>query len=324
MKLRTVVRDCLFLNWALPAAALPKPPAPLRYQRHEWQGAEYVFASALLFHHDAVRWAALPLLRVGYPQLNVRLYALDEDGVPSVLFLRELMPAWVAPGVRLLSHHPVASARLDFPRPSREAGAASWRWRARHGATLTVKAWIHAPSIGEGPRIGSWEETVRYFQDRPRGYARQHGVLYRVQASHPPADAVWPLAAEVEGGDTLLSGLEGSRNGRGAGLAGGSRLAMAGTAAAAPGGFDWPALHSCWLCPEMPFSIAFDLVPKVHPVVNGLPHPAAGRVSSAALFSGITRVSGAAVAGVAGATAPAVPALAGEMGGAAGVLASAA
>ena len=97
MKLRTVVRDCLFLNWALPADVVPEPPVPLRYQRHAWQGRDYVFVSALLFHHDAVRWSAFPLLRVGYPQLTVRLYVLDEDGIPSILFARELMPAWMAP-----------------------------------------------------------------------------------------------------------------------------------------------------------------------------------------------------------------------------------
>ena len=45
--LRTTVRDCLYLNWAFPAEALPPPPAPLRYQRHVWQGREHVFASAL-------------------------------------------------------------------------------------------------------------------------------------------------------------------------------------------------------------------------------------------------------------------------------------
>jgi len=267
MKLRTVVRDCLFLNWALPAEALPEPPAPLRYQLHACQGRDHVFASALLFHHDAVRWSAFPLLRLGYPQLNVRLYVLDEDGVPSVLFQRELMPAWVAPGVRLVSRHPAASARLDFPRPSRQAGADSWSWRAERGATLTVRAWVHSPVFGEGPRIGSWDETVRYFQERPRGYAVHGGALHRVDAWHPPVAAVWPLAAEVVGGDSLL------------------RLLLATTQAAPQDGHGHlPALHSSWLCPEMPFSFVFDLVPRVHPVVQRLPHPAAGRISSPALL----------------------------------------
>ncbi len=289
MKLRTVVRDCLFLNWALPVEGLPEPPAPLRYQRHAWQGRDHVFASALLFHHDAVRWSAFPLLRVGYPQLNVRLYVLDEDGVPSVLFQRELMPAWVAPGVRLVSRHPAASARLDFPRPSREAGAGSWSWRAERGGTLTVRAWVHSPTFGEGPRIGSWDETVRYFQERPRGYAVHGGALHRVEASHPEVKAVWPLAAEVVGGDSLLRrllplapGLPGPAPSLPPHLA----HAPNQTTPAVPqdGHGHLPALHSSWLCPEMPFSFVFDLVPRVHPVVQHLPHPAAGRISSPALL----------------------------------------
>jgi len=293
VKLRTVVRDCLFLNWALPVESLPEPPAPLRYQRHAWQGRDHVFVSALLFHHDAVRWSAFPLLRVGYPQLNVRLYVIDEEGIPSVLFQRELMPAWVAPGVRLISHHPAASARLDFPRPSRQAGADSWSWRAERGGTLTVRAWVHSPTFGEGPRIGGWDETVRYFQERPRGYAVHGGALHRVDASHPPVEGVWPLAAEV-GGDALLRRL--------VPLASGLPDPGQGTPAMRPqdGHGLWPALHSSWLCPEMPFSIAFDLVPKVHPVVQRLPHPAAGRISIPALLAEAVHPASAGAAALAG------------------------
>jgi uncharacterized protein YqjF (DUF2071 family) len=290
MQLRTVVRDCLFLNWAVPAAALPPPPASLRYQLHEWQGGDYVFASALLFHHDAVRWRGLPLLRVGYPQLNLRLYVLDADGVPAVWFLHELMPAWVAPAVRLVSRHPASAARLDFPRPSRQAGDGSWTWRVRQaGRELAVRAAVHSPVVGEGPRLGSWDDTVRYMQERTRGYAQHGGILHRIHASHPPARAVWPLAAELAGDGELLL----------------RRLLPA-----AP----LPALHSSWLCPEMPFSIALALLPRVHPVVNGMPHPAAGRV----------RVRAAALRErVGGGERPGTPAAAGA-GGGDGVLASAA
>lgn len=276
MKLRTVVRDCLFLNWALPKADLPKPPGGLRYQSHDWHGAEHVFASALLFHQDAVRWNAFPFLRLSHPQLNVRLYVLDAEGVPAVLFLRELMPRWMASGVRLLARQPAVGARLDFPRPSRQADAGSWRWRADLGGPLSVHAWVHAPQLGDGPRLGTWPETVRYFQDRPRGYAQRDGTLLRVDASHPSTDAVWPLAVDIEEGGALLA----------PSLAGGN------------------GLHSSWLCPEMPFSFAFDLLPKVHHVVNGLPHPAAGRVSTPTLW--VPRTTPAAGAAAPGGGAPRV------------------
>jgi uncharacterized protein YqjF (DUF2071 family) len=49
MILETRVRDCLFLNWAVPVAALPAPVHPLRYQAHTWQGEDYTFVSAVPF-----------------------------------------------------------------------------------------------------------------------------------------------------------------------------------------------------------------------------------------------------------------------------------
>ncbi len=269
MKLQTVVRDCLFLNWALPVSALPEPPSPLRYQLHEWHGADHVFATAQLFHLDAVRWSSLPLPRVGYPQLSVGLCVLDGEGVPAVLFLRALMPVWVAPGARLLSHQPAAGAWLDFPRPSRGVsggGGDSWRWRARCGGTLTVRASLHSPRYGEGPHLGSWDETVRYIQERPRGYAEGGGTLHRVDSPHAPAGNVWPLAAEVRGDAELLDRLL-------------SQLSHGNGNAAA-----WPEPHSAWLCPEMPLIPAYDLVHRTQPAVAGLPHPAAGRVSVAAFL----------------------------------------
>jgi hypothetical protein len=283
MNLRMVVRDCLFLNWALPAAALPEPPAQLRYQLHPWRGCDYVFVSALLFHQDSVRITALPLLRIRYPQLTLSLAVLDEEGYPSVLVQRMLMPPWMAPGVRLVTGQPAFGALLDFPRPSRETDADSWQWRARAGGTLSVRAWLDSPRVGEGPRLGSWEETVRYFQERPRGYAEVGGELQRMDSSYRSA-AVWPLRAELDGSDLLPRLLPlalpapGAAGGIPAGAPRGAEQAAAARAETLP----WPALHSSWLAPEMPLSFSVDVVPAA-PVVRRVPHPAAGRVTSPAL-----------------------------------------
>ena len=254
--LRTTVRDCLYLNWAFPSEALPPPPPPLRYQLHAWQGrADYVFVSALLFHQDSLHLTALPSLKFGYPQLNIRFYVLDDEGVPSVLFRRMLMPNWVAPGVRLITHQPAAGARLRFPRPSRSAnGGPPWLWRAERKGRLLVKAWPDSPVVGEGPRLGSWEDGVRYFQERPRGYALASGELHRISADHPEV-AIWPMRAEVEG-DALLPRLIGL-----------------------PPEARWPGLHSVWLCPEIPFVFELGLVLRV-PTAPAMPQPAAGRVVS--------------------------------------------
>jgi len=266
MMLRTTVRDCLYLNWALPAEGLPQLPEPLRYQLHSWQGSDYVFASALLFHQDAVRLAALPLIRVGYPQFNLRFYVLDREGTPSVLFRRMLMPGWVAPGVRLVSHQPAFAARLEFPRPTVDAGDGPWRWRVEHGGTLEVRAWrdMSAVSagagIGEGPRLGSWDDTVRYFQMRPRGYAQNSdGRLRRIDVRKPSkVAAAWPLRAEVSGAQLLPDLFCLPSN-----------------------GFAWPPLHSAWLSPEIPFAFELGLAPKEVAVSRGMPQPAAGRVAGA-------------------------------------------
>ncbi len=262
MKLRMTVRDCLYLNWALPAESLPDPPPPLRYQLHTWEGRDWVFASALLFRQEAVSLSALPLLRVSYPQFNLRFHVLDADGVPSVLFRRMLMPGWMAPGVRLVSHQPAFAARLDFPRPSADAGDGPWLWRVVCGGTLDVRAWRDNSAVSSplaGPRLGSWDETVSYFQARPRGYTASSGGALRRIDVRPAADPVWPLRAEVVAGSELLPHL--------------FRLPA--------NGLEWPALHSAWLCPELPFAFEPVMVPREATLSRGMPQPAAGRVAGA-------------------------------------------
>ena len=260
MNLHTVVRDCLYLNWAFPARVLPPPPPTLRYQVHSWRGSEFVFGSALLFHHDSIRLDILPLVRIGHPQLTLRLYVTDQDGVPAVLFRRMLMPAWLAPGVRLLTQQPASSAHLNFPRPSREPGAASWRWRAERGTALAVRAWLDSPAVGEGPRFGSWDETVHYFGERARGYGVSGGKLRRIDVAHDPA-TVWPVRAELDHQELLLQLL--ALNGDGAGAV-------------------LPALHSAWITPELAFSVSLALARNT-PLVQAVPHPAAGRVATPVL-----------------------------------------
>ena len=108
--------------------------------------------------------------------------------------------------------------------------------------------------VGEGPRLGSWEDAVRYFQERPRGYALASGELHRISSEHPPVP-VWPLKAEVDG-DGLLPRLFD-----------------------VPPGTHWPGLHSAWLCPEIPFVFELGIILRV-PTAPVMPHPAAGRVAS--------------------------------------------
>jgi hypothetical protein len=255
MKLRSLVQDALYLNWALPADALPSPPAPLQYQVYGEGDEERVFASALLFRHRGVHLPHLPVVRFTYPQMNLRLYAVDGDGVPCVLFREMLMPWWVGPVVRWVTKQPASAARFSYPRPSRDPGAESWSWRVTQGGRFEVTARRGAPGTGEGPSLGSWAKTVRFFRERSRGYLLSGDRLRRIETEHPSVP-VWPLVAEVEDAELLERSLP-----------------LAGAA--------WPRLHSAWLCPRIPFVFDLRIVPEVEMEAT-LPRAAASTRSAAA------------------------------------------
>ncbi len=236
MRVKTTARDLLYLNWALPMEWMPQLPPPLRYEVHEFSGERFAFLSALFFRHQGLGLAGLPLLRFGYPQLNVRVYVLDREGVPGVLFRRMLVPGWVLPGVRLASKHPASGARLRFPRLNgSKPGDEPSRWRATTAeGKLSVRATASSPCVGVGPRLGTWPQTVAYFRQRPLGYSLASDGLRRIETTHP-AVPVWPMKAEVEE-TSLLESCLGHR--------------------------PWPALHSAFLCPKVPF--IFELAaPKI-------------------------------------------------------------
>lgn len=242
MELRTLVRDCLYLNWALPACWLPEPPAPLHYDRQPWEGVDHAFVSLLLFRQQGLRLTALPMLRASYPQCNFRFNTRGGDAVPSVLFGALLVPPWVLPGARWLARQPAEGARFDYPRSTHEGGDAGWRWAVRHaGRQFAVRVRPGAQEPGAGPSLGGWEETVRYFRVRPLGYAVRGGRLRRIRTSHPGVQ-LCPVHVEVEEDELLHRFLP------------------------LPEGEAWPPLHSAFLCPEVPFT--FELVRTAAPVVG--------------------------------------------------------
>ncbi len=231
MQLRTKALDCLYLNWALPRAAAPALPEPLRYEVHEWHGEEYVFVSALLFRLTGLRFETLPFLRLSYPQMNCRVYVLDQDGEPSVLFRRTLVPPWIVPVSRLLGRQPASAARFSFPDPSNGSRSDAWRWSIHRGKSLEVAGAVASPQLGPGPKLGSWETTLDYFRQRPRAYVVWNRQLRPITTSRHAAD-VWPLKVEVGTAD-LVAECFGEVD---AGV--------------------WQEPHSAWLCPEIPFRFA--------------------------------------------------------------------
>lgn len=258
MQLSTLARDCLYVNWALPRAAAPALPPPLRYEVHGWNDQEWVFASVLLFRLSGLHLPSMPRARVSYPQMNLRLYVLDGRGVPSVLFLRTLVPFWVAPMSRLLGRQPATAATFSYPSPSAAPNAESWTWTVRRRRKLEIHGRMASPASGPGPRLGGWETTVEYFRNRRRGYAVWDSRVRPITTSNATA-AIWPLEVEI-------------------GEAGLVSEYLAEVAAEV-----WQAPHSAWLCPEIPFHFELGKPIQLPVPARGLP-AAEGLSSSAGYF----------------------------------------
>jgi len=244
MILQTTIKDCLFLNWALPLRELPPPPEPLRYQVHEWEGDRYVFANALLFRQERLRAAGLPFLRFTHPQFGLRLCTLDEGG-PSSLFSTIVVSSWILPAARIIAGLPATQGYFQYPSIEAGINGDAFRWSVRRRRRLALSAIPGEQAIGHGPSLGDWKSTVDYFWHRPRGYVVTSRGLDEIAATQRPAD-VTPMKVELVDTGLLQK--------------------------AQPMGDDtiWSRLHSAWLCPSIRF--VFELAPYRHAT---LPHQVA-------------------------------------------------
>jgi len=233
MILQTTVKDCLFLNWALPLEELPAPPKPLRYQVHEWEDRQVVFANALLFRHERLRSVGLPLVRFSSPQFALRLCTLDEGG-PSSLFTTLIVSSWMVPVARIAARIPATQGYFNYPSLDKGLASDAFRWSVRRRRRLALTAVPGEQAIGYGPSLGDWKSTIDYFWRRPHAYVSTPRGLNEIAATQRPAD-VSPMRVEFQ--DTgLLQRAQPIGDGSG-----------------------WGRLHSAWLCPSVRF--VFELTP---------------------------------------------------------------
>lgn len=227
---KTVVRDCLYLNWAFPLKTLPAPPDPLRYEVHSVHREQFVFGSALLFRNESLHFEGLPALKISYPQFHLRLHVLDHDEVPAVWLRHILVPGWVLPGVRWFGQQPAQAGLFRFPRPSVELDLDEWRWEVSRGRSLVVLARQASPRVGPGPTLGSWQQVVDCLRLRERAYVAGATGIRVIQTSQRSVP-LWPVKASLE------------------------KLSLLRTSKALRGVTEWPELHSSWICPEIPFTL---------------------------------------------------------------------
>jgi len=240
MRLHSRVRDCLFLNWALPFERVPPPPAPLRREVHDPRGEPRVLVSAVCLRQQGSHLDALPSIRIGFPQFNVRSYVTDGDGVPAVLFHQMLVPVWAWLPVRWVARQPVEAATLDAP----PAGSpAPWLWQVGGPSGFACRVEPGAPPVIEDI-FGGWSDVVESVSCRDRGYVHTRPGHRRLLPRQPGAGAV-PWRARI---------LAATRVER---LFGGEPL---------------PALHSAFLCPDLPLVLELEREPP-SPMVSRAPAP---------------------------------------------------
>lgn len=245
MKLRTLVRDALYLTWAVPSEALPEPPAPLRYQKHRFEERDHSFVSAVVSRHEGLELPILPRLHLSYSQLNLFTYVLDGEGTPSVLVQHVWMPLWLTPGARLVTGFPISGASFDCPQPSLDPTAEAWSWRVSGEGRLALSAERGAPRLGPGPRFPSWDALVEALRERETVYSLGAGRLHKVRVE-VESKAVWPMKAEVTEASLLSTPLSGM-NGR------------------------WPPVYAAWLDAELPMIVELGRERQV--ALSGVPAP---------------------------------------------------
>lgn len=195
----TVLEDALYLTWAVPFEAVPTPPRPLRLERLPMPDGDRALVTLVLFRQSGIRAEALGWPRLSYPQVNLRVAVLDDEAVPSVLLLRELVPAWVVPIARAAGGQPASSALFDFPAPAPTALLERRTWSFSAGTRFEVHAKAGPPPVGA---VGGFAGAVARVRDRPRAYLAAGGRLRRVEREHARVDAV-PAAVEMARADWL-------------------------------------------------------------------------------------------------------------------------
>lgn len=228
MRFASELRDALYVNWALPTGTLPTPRPPLGLDTQRRSEAELGFVTLVLFHQTGLRRAGLPWPALSFPQCNLRLLVRDEERVASILFLRQLVPAWVVPFARAFARQPASAA--VFEATGGQGGEIRWRFAA--GRRLDLVARPGAPPL-EPLVPGGWDENVAYFRERPRGYVETADGLRRIQAAHPSSDAI-PMRVELGCTDWLEA-----------------RLPAVPVDA-------WSQVHSAFLIPSIQLSLAME------------------------------------------------------------------
>jgi hypothetical protein len=246
MRFVSELRDVLFVNWAIPRPELPTPRAPLDLDLLRRGREEVGFVTLLLFRQCGLRRDKSLWPSLSFPQCNLRILVRDQERVASVLFVRQLVPAWVVPLARAFARQPATAAILEST--GMPGDVVRWSVAAGQRLVLTARPGAAPPE----PLVpGSWSETVAFFRERARGYVETEQGLRRISAEHPASEAL-PMRVELEEPSWLVARLPTVAEER------------------------WSSPHSSFLIPSIRLAVAVD---RRHSEVAEESLPAPGRAA---------------------------------------------
>ena len=180
-----VMRDMLFINWAVAPALLRKLiDARLELEtRTGSDGHELAFVSAVCFHVTDLRSGVMPLPNLNFEQVNFRAYVKADD-VPAVCFLEMKVNSRMITALTSFLSVPVHYEDIEIT--SSTDGQSERGYRVRSGG-LQAQAVINSPD-----KKASGDDTIspQFITDRFVGFASAGNAMYRINVEQPGLDSV--------------------------------------------------------------------------------------------------------------------------------------
>ena len=181
-KIHMVMRDMLFINWAVEPAVVRK----LIDDRLELDtktgadGRELAFVSAVCFHVTDLRSGVLPLPNLSFQQVNYRTY-VRADSVPAVCFLEIKVNSRMVTALTSFLSVPVQYEDIEITSSGEQPVLG---YRIRSGG-LQAEAVI-GPLDNTGLPDGAISPA--FITDRSVGYASAGNAMYRINVEQPGLD----------------------------------------------------------------------------------------------------------------------------------------
>ncbi len=184
-RLQMVMRDMLFVTWAVEPAVVRKL-VDHRLDldtKIDSSGREVTFVSAVCFHVTEVRSGMLPLSNLSFQQVNYLAYVRAGE-VPAVCFLDMRVNSRMVTTLTNFMSVPVYYEDIDITTSPGTAGLLSYNIRS---VGLRAEAMIDHNDV-EPALVG--EVASSFITERLVGYAGAAGGMFRIDVEQPKLESV--------------------------------------------------------------------------------------------------------------------------------------